>query len=58
MSLNDKKFGKASKGEVDYRIGSNTRKCVLCTMFREPDKCTAVQGKISKGTVCDLFEHK
>jgi len=47
---------KMTKGEVKYRLGTPTDHCGICTMFREPDQCTAVEGEIGRHMVCDLFE--
>ena len=49
---------KATKKTVHYTTGRAQRRCGLCTMFRKPDKCTAVAGIVSAGGVCDLFERK
>jgi hypothetical protein len=53
---------KQKKSEVHYRVGTETRRCGLCTMFvagrgqGEPNTCTAVRGDIDTRDVCDLFE--
>lgn len=47
---------KASKEKVHYRVGTRTEHCGHCTMFRTPDSCTAVSGKIRWMDTCDLFE--
>ena len=49
---------KATKHEADYRIGTPTNHCKLCTMFRPPHGCTSVLGKISPQGLCDYFERK
>ncbi len=49
---------KKTKASVHYRDGSRNKRCGLCTMFRSPHLCTAVQGMISPGKLCDLFEPK
>jgi hypothetical protein len=47
---------KATKAEAHYRPGNSNRRCEICTMFVEPDQCTAVKGEISPGALCDYFE--
>ena len=58
-----------TKEEADYREPSEresdaTEKreddgdCDDCTMFRKPDRCTLVIGKISPEGVCKYFERK
>lgn len=48
---------KASKAEADYQSKPhNNERCVNCTMFREPNKCTAVSGDISPNGWCKWFE--
>jgi hypothetical protein len=45
------------KGEVKYQ--DHPKKddyCELCTMFKKPDQCTAVIGKIDPKGWCKLFE--
>lgn len=49
---------KAPKATAHYRLGSNTTRCLLCTMFRSPDSCTAVTGKISPKGLCNYFKRK
>lgn len=55
---------KAAKAEVHYRTGEFGRRCGLCTMFvrplavARPASCTAVEGKIEAGKLCDLFERR
>lgn len=54
---------KKSKSEVHYRMGSDQRRCGLCTMFvagrqGEDHTCTAVRGAIDTRDLCDLFERK
>lgn len=50
---------KASKATAHYRMSTNPkRKCEICTMFRPPHDCTAVEGEISAQAVCDYFERK
>ena len=51
--------GKVSKATAHYRMSVKpNRKCALCTMFRPPHDCTAVEGEISAQAVCDYFERK
>lgn len=49
---------KSSKAEADYRDGSPAEHCGICTMFRPPKSCTAVEGVIRFGGVCDYFDKK
>ena len=49
---------KATKAEANYRHGTEPKCCARCTMFRGPNKCTAVQGDISPTAVCDYFKRK
>lgn len=50
---------KVSKATAHYRMSTNSnRKCEICTMFRPPHDCTAVEGEISPAGVCDYFERK
>ncbi len=51
---------KYTKAEVDYRKGSSFtgRECKNCKMFRKPDSCTDVKGKIYQSGVCDIFSRK
>lgn len=47
---------KATKSEAHYRKGSPSKHCGLCTMFRPPHDCTAVDGTIEPTDVCDYFK--
>lgn len=48
---------KMSKGEAKYQWRPNGEEmCKLCTMYRRPAKCTAVQGDISPRGWCKLYE--
>jgi len=49
---------KASKALVNYRLGTVSRRCELCTMFRPPSSCTAVEGRISPIDLCDYFKRQ
>lgn len=49
---------KKPKGEVFYRKGHGDKYCRVCTMYVEPNACTAVQGHIASWALCDLFEKK
>lgn len=49
---------KATKEKANYRDGTPTRRCGLCTMYRPPGSCTAVQGAISRSKLCDYFERR
>lgn len=49
---------KELKADVDYHLPkeATSRICGNCSMFVEPDKCTAVEGYIDPLAVCKLFE--
>lgn len=49
---------KATKQKANYRNGTAKRHCGICSMFRKPDSCTAVEGKISPAKLCDYFERR
>lgn len=51
-------MAKVTKASVNYREGKPARRCGICTMFRAPSGCTAVEGEIAAKDVCDLFERK
>lgn len=49
----------ATKAEVDYvDYPINNQKCSECTMFRCPNKCTAVEGDISPEGWCIWWTYK
>lgn len=37
---------------------SGTERCGLCTMFRPPRRCTAVEGFVQRYGWCKIFERK
>lgn len=48
---------KASKEEVNYQNKpKNGQRCSSCTMWKAPNKCTAVAGMISPNGWCSWFE--
>ncbi len=49
-----------SKTDANYISHTVTRgeKCADCSMFREPDSCTLVKGKIAKVGHCRYWEKK
>jgi hypothetical protein len=47
--------GKVDQASVHYRRGTEDRRCGNCTMFREMDRCTYVEGNISRYFLCDAF---
>lgn len=49
---------KMTKGAARYRVGTNAEHCGICTMFREPNSCTAVSGKIRWMDTCKIFEKR
>ena len=51
-------MAKDTKEEANYRMGDETASCAQCTMFRQPESCTEVAGKISPDGLCDYFEPK
>jgi hypothetical protein len=59
MALSDK-VRKATKAEANYRrpAPARDRRCAVCTMFRPPESCTAVEGRISREATCKYFEAK
>lgn len=49
---------KLTKSAARYHLGTNAEHCGICTMFRHPDSCTAVVGKIRWMDTCKLFERR
>lgn len=50
---------KASQEEAAYQAKPNgSEKCSECTMWRAPNKCTAVEGVISPSGWCKWYEAK
>lgn len=51
---------KSTKAAADYQDEPKGREhyCAVCTMFRAPDSCTSVEGKISPHGWCRFFEAK
>lgn len=48
-----------TKSEARYQeYPKGAQRCDKCTMFRAPDKCTLVQGKISPAGWSKYFERK
>jgi hypothetical protein len=47
---------KASKADVNFRQAEDNAFCARCKMFREPASCTAVEGRIHRVDLCDLFQ--
>lgn len=47
---------KGTKAEAGYQDSpKNGQKCVNCTMWRDPNKCTAVEGKIDPNGWCKWY---
>ena len=46
---------RATKSAVNYRHGSITRRCGICTFMLMDGTCQVVQGKVKPNDVCDLF---
>lgn len=49
-------MAKASKKTANYRAGTKSRHCGICTMFVAPHGCTAVNGRIDPDDLCDYFK--
>lgn len=50
---------KITKTEARYQDHPKaTKRCAGCTMFREPQACTLVQGQISRNGWCRYHEAK
>lgn len=47
-----------SKKEANYvdEAPNKTRYCYICTMYRVPNKCTLVRGKIAEFGICDHYD--
>ena len=52
-------MGKSTKEVANYRYpkDATNRICGNCSMFIEPEGCTAVEGYIDRLAVCDYFEY-
>jgi len=47
---------KSSKSEANYQDHpKNKQKCINCTMWRDPNKCTAVAGDIDPDGWCSYY---
>lgn len=47
---------KGTKEQAGYQpIPKNGQKCINCTMWRDPDRCTAVAGKIDPNGWCKWY---
>ncbi len=51
---------KLSKREVNYtdHASNHDERCELCKHYRKPDSCQIVEGKVSDGGWCEMFERK
>jgi 8-oxo-dGTP pyrophosphatase MutT (NUDIX family) len=49
---------KVTKARAQYTDNGGLLPCKLCTMFRKPDRCTAVAGKISPLGHCRFYRPK
>lgn len=47
---------KKSHKEVNYRNGTSGEHCGICTMYRQPNSCTAVEDPIYPSGLCNIFE--
>jgi hypothetical protein len=54
----DSAWQDVTKADADYRRGDAEENCGRCTMFRPPNSCTLVHGKIKASDVCDYFKAK
>ena len=56
MKLNDLFEGKGTKEQAGYiPRPKNGEKCINCTMWRDPNKCSAVAGDISPNGWCEWY---
>ena len=56
MNIDDLFEEKGSKSEAGYQPDpKNGQKCINCTMWRDPNKCTAVSGNISPNGWCKWY---
>ena len=56
MKIEDLFEAKASKEEAGYiPRPKNEQKCINCTMWRDPNKCSAVAGDISPNGWCEWY---
>jgi len=56
MRLHDLFEEKGSKAEAGYQPKpKNGQKCINCTMWRDPNKCSAVAGNIDPDGWCDWY---
>jgi hypothetical protein len=57
MKFSELVEGKGSKSEADYQsTPKNGQKCINCSMWRDPNKCTAVAGNIDPNGWCKWYE--
>jgi hypothetical protein len=57
MRLDDLSESKSSKSEAGYQAKPHAgQKCLYCTMWRDPNRCTAVAGSISPDGWCDWWQ--
>jgi len=47
---------KLSQARAGYRPGNRVKRCGLCSMYREPSRCTLVHGPIEQADLCDHFQ--
>ena len=56
MKIEDLSEGKGTKAEAGYQPNpKNGQKCINCTMWRDPNKCTAVAGNINPDGWCKWY---
>ena len=56
MRITDLSESKSTKSEANYQNKPHAgQRCVNCTMWREPNKCSAVAGNISPNGWCDWW---
>lgn len=56
MRITDLSESKSTKSEANYQSNPHAgQRCVNCTMWRDPNKCSAVAGNISPDGWCDWW---
>jgi len=56
VNIEDLSESKSTKSEVHYQAKPHAgQRCINCTMWRDPNKCSAVAGNISSDGWCDYW---
>ena len=56
MRIEDLSESKSTKAEANYQSKPHAgQRCINCTMWRDPNKCSAVAGNISPDGWCDWY---